>query len=461
MSRDLDFGLKAGVGRRSLLAAAALPLLGRAAFAQSAFAQGAFAQGAGPAGQGGGAEISVEGARQAPIPIAVSSLGGSVGGELTDVINADLESSGLFRPLGAAASATNPDAPDFATFRQLGARALVTGNVSGGGAGVVAAVRIWDVNAGIQLQGTQFSTSSGNARRIAHKIADQVYQRLLGEPGYFDTRIAYVSVNGSRASPSTRVAVMDQDGANARYLTGGQWLVHTPRWHPTRNEVAFLSYANDRPRVYVLDLGSGRQRVLGEFSGISFAPRYSPDGSEVILSATRGAGSDIFVVGAQGGGERQLTDSGAIDTSPCYSPDGSQIVFVSDRGGSPQIYIMGASGGGARRISYGSGQYGSPVWSPRGDLIAYTRLGGGGFSLGVMGPDGSGERILSQGFTIDTPSFCPNGRVLTYCVQTRSSSSGAGFSSHIEQIDIAGFNERPMRTAGGAEDPAWSPLPQS
>ncbi len=441
MSRDLSLGL----GRRSLLAAAALPMLGRAAFAQGAAAPG-------------GAEISVEGARQAPIPIAVASLGGAVGGELTDVINSDLESSGLFRPLGAAASATNPDAPDFATFRQLGARALVTGSVTGGGAGVVAQVRIWDVNAGQQLQGTQFSTSTGNARRIAHKIADQVYQRLLGEPGYFDTRIAYVSVSGSRSYPSTRVAVMDQDGANARYLTGGQWLVHTPRWHPTRNEVAFLSYANDRPRVYVLDLGSGRQRILGEFSGISFAPRYSPNGADVILSATRGAGSDIFVVGSEGGSPRRLTDSGAIDTSPCYSPDGSQIVFVSDRGGSPQIYIMSAGGGGARRISYGSGQYGAPVWSPRGDLIAFVRVGGT-FALGVMQPDGSGERILQQGFTIDSPSFCPNGRVLSYCVQTASSSSGAGFSSRIEQIDIAGFNERPLRTAGGAEDPAWSPLP--
>lgn len=444
----------ATVRRRSLLGAAsalaALPALGRAPAAR---AQGASAP--------GGAEISVAGARQAPIPIAVSDLGGGGGGNLTDVINNDLESSGLFRPLGAAASATNPDSPDFETFKQLGARALVTGHVAPGGAGIVAQIRIWDVTAGQQLQGTQFSTSTSNWRRIAHKIADQVYERLLGEKGYFDTRIAYVSVSGNRAHPSTRLAVMDQDGANARYLTGGEWLVHTPRWHPTRNEVAFLSYANNRPRVYVLDLGSGRQRLLGEFQGISFAPRYSPDGSSVILSATRGAGSDIFVIGANGGGQRQLTNSGAIDTSPCYSPDGSQIVFVSDRGGSPQLYVMGAGGGGARRISYGSGQYGAPAWSPRGDLIAFVRVGGGGFSLGVMQPDGSGERILEQGFTLDTPSFCPNGRVLAYCAQTASSSSGAGFSSRIASIDIAGFNQRPLRTAGGAMDPAWSPLPQS
>ena len=408
--------------------------------------------------QQGDAEITVAGARQAPIPIAIPSLGPGIGDQMTQVINDDLESSGLFRPLGAAASATSAATPDFATFKQLGARAVVTGSASGGGAGVTAAIRLWDVNSGTQLQGTQYSAGAGAWRRIAHKIADVIYERMLGEQGYFDTRIAYVALTGGRAHQTTRLAIMDQDGANNRILTGGEWLVHTPRFSPVRDEVAFLDYANDRPRVYLFDLGSGRQRILGEFQGISFAPRFSPSGDSVILSATRGGGSDIFVVDLGSGSQRQLTNSGAIDTSPCYSPDGSRIVFVSDRGGSPQIYVMGAGGGGARRISYGSGQYGSPVWSPRGDLIAFVRIGSG-FSLGVMQPDGSGERILQQGFSIDTPTFCPNGRVLAYCEQTAATgSSGEGFSSRVASIDIAGFNGRTLRTPTGASDPAWSPL---
>ena len=408
--------------------------------------------------QPGDAEITVEGARQAPIPIAIPSLGAGVGEQMTEVINNDLESCGLFRPLGAAASATGAT-PDFNTFKQLGARAVVTGSVSGGESGVVAAIRLWDVNSGTQLQGTQYSTGVNNWRRIAHQIADAIYQRMLGEEGYFDTRIAYVALTGSRGNQTTRLAVMDQDGANNRILTGGRWLVHTPRFSPVSDEVAFLDYANDRPRVYLLDLGSGRQQILGEFEGISFAPRFSPSGGSVILSATRGAGSDIFVVDLASRDQRQLTSSGAIDTSPCYSPDGSQIVFVSDRGGSPQLYIMGAGGGGARRISYGSGQYGSPVWSPRGDQIGIIRSGSGGFSLGIMGPDGRGERILDQAFSIDTPTFCPNGRVLAYSVQTAASgASGAGYSSRIGSIDIAGFNQRAIRTPTGASDPAWSPL---
>ena len=285
-----------------------------------------------------------------------------------------------------------------------------------------------------------------------------IYERLVGEKGYFDTRIVYVSGSGPRDRRVKRLAIMDQDSENNRFLTDGSWLVLTPRFHPSQDEIVFMSYANNRPRVYSFNLNGGGQRVLGEFDGITFAPRFAPDGSHVIMSVTRGGGSDIVTVGLSGGGGRRLTQSGAIDTSPCYSPDGSQIVFNSDRGGSPQLYVMGAGGGGARRISYGSGQYGSPVWSPRGDLIAFTRIGGGGFSIGVMAPDGTGERILTRGFTVESPTFCPNGRVLAYCRQSASGEGGAGFSSSLGQIDIAGFNERAVPTPGGASDPAWSPL---
>ncbi len=251
---------------------------------------------------------------------------------------------------------------------------------------------------------------------------------------------------------------MDQDSENNRYLTDGSWLVLTPRFHPTRDEIVFMSYANNRPRVYSFNLGSGSQRVLGEFDGITFAPRFAPDGSHVIMSVTRGAGSDIVTVGLNGGGGQRLTNSGAIDTSPCYSPDGSQIVFNSDRGGDQQLYIMGSGGGGAKRISFGSGRYATPVWSPRGDLIAFTRLGSS-FAIGVMHPDGSGERILSESFDVEGPTFCPNGRVLMFFRESAARDSrGGGYGSRLVSIDITGFNERAVPTAGDASDPAWSPL---
>lgn len=441
--------LSALLSRRSVLGATAAAG-GLLATPLSAFAQGAAASGAGEA------EITVDQARQAPIPIVIPSFGAGMGEQISGVISADLESTGLFKVMSG--DVPPGSTPDFSALKAQGARAAVAGRAVGSGS-VRVEMRLWNVVAGEQLQGTAYTASPSNWRRIAHIIADVIYERMLGEKGYFDTRIAYIARTGPRRHQITRLALMDQDGFNSRMLTGGQWLTLTPRFNPARDQVAFMSYANNRPRVYLFDLGSGRQQMLGEFDGISFAPRFSPDGSRVVLSATRGGGSDIFVVDLGSRSKHQITSSGgAIDTSPCFSPDGSQIVFNSDRGGSPQLYIMGASGGGARRISYGSGQYGSPVWSPRGDLIAFTRIGHGGFSLGVMNPDGTGERILTQGFTVESPTFCPNGRVLAFCRQSASGAGGAGFASGIGTIDITGFNERPIRTATGASDPAWSPL---
>ncbi|MCP1230044.1 Tol-Pal system beta propeller repeat protein TolB [Acetobacter indonesiensis] len=400
------------------------------------------------------AEITVDQARTAPIPIILPNFGGGLGAQIAEVLANDLTNTGLFKVLPGGASLGSPD---FSSAKSLGARALVTGTVSGSGS-VRVEMRLWDVLTQQQIQGTAYTTSSANWRRIAHIVGDVIYERMLGEKGYFDTRIAFIARSGARAHQRTRLAIMDQDGANSRMLTAGNWLTLTPRFNPVKDQVAFMSYANNRPRVYLFDLASGRQQILGEFAGISFAPRFAPDGRSVVLSVTRNGGSDLFVVDLASGSRRQITSSGAIDTSPSYSPDGSQIVFNSDRGGTPQLYIMSASGGGARRISYGHGTYGSPVWSPRGDLIAFTRIANGSFSLGVMNPDGTGERIMTEGFTVESPSFCPNGRVLAYCRQSRAGAGGAGFNSTIGMVDITGFNDRVLPTPGQASDPAWSPL---
>ena len=430
------------IGRRSALAGTATLL-----------AAPAWAQGAPPAAPAGnGAAITVDRARADPIPIGIPTMGGDLGEQITAVITNDLQRCGLFKPITGGQQPG--DTPDFSSWKGQGAQALVTGNASSGRV----EFRLWDVPVGQQIQGTAYTTAAGNWRRVAHIIADVIYERLLGEKGYFDTRVVYVAGSGPRDRRVKRLAIMDQDSENNRYLTDGSWLVLTPRFHPTRDEIVFMSYANNRPRVYSFNLGSGSQRVLGEFDGITFAPRFAPDGSHVIMSVTRGAGSDIVTVGLGGGSTQRLTNSGAIDTSPCYSPDGSQIVFNSDRGGDQQLYVMGAGGGGAKRISFGNGRYATPVWSPRGDLIAFTRLGSS-FAIGVMHPDGSGERILSESFDVEGPTFCPNGRVLMFFRETASRDSrGNGYSSRLVSIDITGFNERAVSTPGDASDPAWSPL---
>ena len=429
---------------------------------------------AAPAAPGGQtAVIDVNRARTDPIPIAIPAFGGGdgassqIGQDIAGVVSNDLAHSGLFRPISPSAfiqaSAGAPtDVPNFQNWKAIGAQALVTGRAEAQGGGQIRVeFRLWDVLPGVQLQGTAYTTSQANWRRIAHIIADVIYERLLGEKGYFDTRIVYIAATGPRGRQTKRLAIMDQDSANNRFLTDGSWLVLTPRFHPTRDEIAFMSYANNRPRVYLFNLGSGQQRVLGDFPGMTFAPRFSPDGNSVIMAVSVGGGSDIVTVDLGSHSSRRLTNSGAIDVSPCYSPDGSQIVFNSDRGGDQQLYVMGAGGGGVKRISFGSGRYATPVWSPRGDLIAYTRFGGesGNFAIGVMHPDGSGERILSESFSVEGPTFAPNGRVLMFWRQSAARDNrGTGFSSRLVSIDITGFNERVVETPTDASDPAWSPL---
>ena len=432
------------IGRRGALAGAATLLAAPA---------GAQAAANAPAANAQGGAITVDRARTDPIPIGIPTMGGELGDQVTAVISNNLQRCGLFKPLPGPQSAS--DSPNFPAWKATGAQALVTGSAVSGRV----EFRLWDVPVGQQIQGTAYTTAAGNWRRVAHIISDVIYERLLGEKGYFDTRVVYVAGSGPRDRRVKRLAIMDQDSENNRFLTNGTWLVLTPRFHPTQDEIVFMSYANNRPRVYAFDLGSGAQRVLGDFEGITFAPRFAPDGSHVIMSVTRGGGSDIVTVGLNGGGAQRLTNSGAIDTSPCYSPDGSQIVFNSDRGGDQQLYVMDAGGGGAKRISFGSGRYATPVWSPRGDLIAFTRLGGQAFAIGVMHPDGSGERILSESFDVEGPTFCPNGRVLMFFRETPARDrNGDGYSARLVSIDITGFNERAVTTPTDATDPAWSPL---
>ena len=413
--------------------------------------------------------IDITSGKVEPLPIAIPALAGGApnesqaGQDLAAVVSADLERSGLFRPLDPRSFIQNisiaDEQPRFGDWRQINAQALVTGSVKTQGDGRLRVeFRLWDVFAEQQLSGYGYTTTQQNWRRIAHIIADEVYKRITGEEGYFDTRIVYVSESGPADKRVKRLALMDQDGANNRFLTDGRALVLTPRFSPTTQEITFLSYANVSPRVYLFNIDTGQQEVVGDFPGMTFAPRFSPDGNRVVLSRAENGVSNLFTLDLRTRRPTRLTDSQAIDTSPCYAPDGSKIVFNSDRGGSQQLYVMSADGGGAKRISFGSGKYGTPVWSPRGDLIAFTKIDGGSFFIGVMRPDGSGERLLTRDFLVEGPTWAPNGRVLMYFRQSPSDSRGHGGSPHLYSIDLTGSNQREVATPQDASDPAWSPL---
>ncbi len=404
-----------------------------------------------------------------PIPIAVSPFLGvdgdvATGRQMRDVIAANLERSGLFRPIDPAAYIQTPEqlragSPRFVDWRQINAQALVHGVAEQQRDGRLRVeFRLWDVFGEGQLEGRVYTTQSTNWRRVAHIISDAIYKKITGEDGYFDTRIVYISETGPLQRRVKRLAIMDQDGANHRFLTDGRFLVLTPRFSPTAQEITYLSYVNNRPRVYLYNIDTGRQEVVGDFPGMTFAPRFSPDGNRVIMSMAQDGVTNIHSMDLRTKRVQRLTSSGGIDTSPSYSPDGREITFNSDRGGAGQLYVMDSGGGGPRRISFGTGRYYTPVWSPRGDLIAFTKQEGGEFLIGVMRPDGSGERIIDRGFHVEGPTWAPNGRVLMYFSEGRSDSRGLGRNTRLYSIDLTGYNKREVLTPTEASDPAWSPL---
>jgi TolB protein len=399
-----------------------------------------------------------------PLPIAITNFvagtpgDAEVGVGVSQVITNNLKRSGLFAPIDQAAfieRISNPDSPPtFQSWKQINAQALVLGRMTRQGDGrLKAEFRLWDVNTNQQLAGQQYFTSPEYWRRIAHIISDQIYERATGEKGYFDSRVVFVDETGSKERRVKRLALMDQDGANVRYLTKGSDLVLTPRFSPSTQEITYMEFGQGDPRVYLLNTDTGQREIVGNFPGMSFSPRFSPDGQRIIMSLQQGGNSNLFVMDLRSKSTTRLTDTPAIDTSPSYSPDGSRICFESDRGGKPQIYVMPANGGGAQRISFGEGSYSTPVWSPRGDYIAFTKQGGGNFGIGIIKPDGSGERILTEGFHNEGPTFAPNGRVIMFF---RDPGGSAGPSLYT--VDISGRNEQKVPTPGFASDPAWSPL---
>ncbi len=423
------------------------------------------------AASGAHAELQVDITRGnlQPLPIAITDFYGKgqqeqeAGRDIASVISADLERSGLFKPIDKRAFlqdlASLQVQPRFADWRVINAQALVNGAVTVQPDGrLKVEFRLWDVFAEAQMTGLQYKTQRENWRRVAHIIADAIYKRITGEEGYFDTRIVFVAESGPATRRIKRLAIMDQDGANFRYLTDGRSLVLTPRFSRTTQEITYLSYYNNTPRVYIFNIETGRQEVLGAFHGMTFAPRFAPSGNSVIMSYAENGNSDIYTMDLRTRKTKRLTSNPAIDTSPCYSPDAKRIVFNSDRGGSPQIYVMNGDGSNVHRISFGPGRYSTPVWSPRGDLIAFTKQYNGKFFIGVMRPDGSGERLLSESYLEEAPTWAPNGRVIMFFRQQPMDKEGNGGGASLYTVDLTGHNLRRVVTPGSASDPAWSSL---
>ncbi len=404
-----------------------------------------------------------------PLPIAITDFAGAsdaekqLGRNISGVISHDLESSGLFKPIDPKAFIQPPDSlrtsVRFQDWKAINAQALVQGTAEVANDGHLRVeFRLWDIFAENQMVGLAFNAQQTGWRRVAHIVADAIYKRITGEDGYFDTQIVYVSEGGPVTRRITRLAIMDQDGENNRFLTEGADLVLTPRFSPNQREITYMSYYKDTPRVYVMHLDNGRRELLGDFPGMTFAPRFSPDSNKVIMSLALNGSSSIYELDLRTRQSIRLTNDTSLNTSPCYAPDASKVTFESDRSGQQQIYVMNADGSGQTRISFGDGRYSTPVWSPRGDLIAFTKQKGGEFFIGVMRPDGSGERLLAKGFLVEGPTWAPNGRVIAYTRQDPNDPSSKYGTVKLYSIDLTGYNERRLVTSQDASAPAWSPL---
>ena len=420
-------------------------------------------------------EVDITRGNLDPLPIAVSPLhvdpnsktGSNIkvkelGEKISEIVEKNFKSTGLFNPLKKDAFVQKPDIahlkPRFEDWRLIKAQALVTGKLLIKDEKLKIEFRLWDLTASKEMIALAFTTTPSNWRRVGHIITDKVYERLTGEKGYFDTRIIYVAEEGPKTKRIKKLAIMDQDGSNTKYLTLGNELVLTPRFNPTNQMVTYMSYFRNMPRVYLLDIETGTQEVVGNFPGMTFAPRFSPDGKKIVMSFAKDGNSDIYTMDLDTRVVERITDHSSIDTSPSFSPDGKFIAFNSDRSGLQQIYVMRSDGSGVKRITFGNGIYGTPVWSPRGDLIAFTKMRKGRFYIGVMRTDGTGERLLTENYYQEAPSWSPNGRVIVFYRETKSGSKGEGFSAKLWSIDITGYNERRLNTETDASDPSWSSL---
>ncbi len=403
-------------------------------------------------------EVRVDRGTTAPLAIAVPAFAGQpYGEELAAIVRDNLGRSGYFAPIdparyvGRAVAAT--ETPAFADWRLINAQFLVSGQVTQGGDGRLRVdFRLWDVNAEQQVIGLQFTAPSQSWRRIGHKVSDGIYTRLTGNGPYFDTRIVFVSESGPRTNRRRVLTLMDQDGANPEFLTGGPEQVFTPRFSSSSQEVVYMALRDNGSTLYLRNLDTRRSESLGAFPGMVFAPRFSPDGSRIAFSVERSGNTDIYVMDLRSRQPRRITTDPSIDTSPSFSPDGSQIVFNSDRAGSPQLYIMGVDGSGQRRLSGSDGRYSTPVWSPTGDYIAFTKQDDSQFHVGVMKPDGSEERLLTTSYLDEGPTWAPNGQVLMFFRET------PGGAPRLWTVDLQGRVQPAPQPAAGGSDPGWSPL---
>ena len=403
-----------------------------------------------------GAALTIEivGGGEKQIPVAIAPLQGEsrLPTAISEVVAADLQRTGLFRmidPGGIVPMPAEPGEVRYSDWSSRGADAIVIGSITAAADGrFEVRFRLLDVQKQLQLAGYSYSISAAQARNAAHRIADVIYEKLLGIPGAFATRIVYVVKQGSRFE----LQVADADGFGAQTILASGEPIISPAWAPDGNRIAYVSFEGKKPIVYVQNLSTGQRRVLANFRGSNSAPAWSPDGRRLAVVLTRDGNSQIYAISAEGGGVSRLSNSNSIDTEPNFSPDGQSMLFTSDRGGSPQIYRMSASGGAAERITFDGTYNVSPRYSPDGKSFVYVQRSGGRFTLMLQEFATRQVVPLTDGVIDESPTFAPNGRMILYA----SKQGGRGILAAVS--NDGRVKQRLTVQSGDVREPAWGPM---
>ena len=399
--------------------------------------------------------IEITGVGQSLYPIAVMRFKdeNKLPTSITDIIRQDLARSGYFKNTeNGNASESDEGTPNFKSWAARGADALVVGSVVEKGSGQFdIQYKLFDIRKSQSLGGLNINSSADNLRAAAHKIADDIIMKLLGERGIFSTRLSYVIKDGKRF----RLVISDADGQNIRNAMASSDPIISPSWSPDGKKVAYVSFEDRKPVIYVHELATGRRIALSNQKGNNSAPGWSPDGRKLAISLSKDGNTQIYGINADGSGLQRLTRGNTIDTEPQYSPDGRYIYFTSDRGGNPQIYRMSAEGEqveGAKRVSFKQGFVTSPRISPDGKYLAYIANVGGAFRLYIMNLATGDSPALTDGTSDESPSFAANGKYVLY-------STKAGGKRVLAAVSVDGNSKQVLSIPGSdVRQPSWGPF---